>query len=112
MKVKVGGRELITMAQLLIPMGEEAELEFPISDRHLKVRVKFVEEEGAEPAYSITGEGEAAVLTLRNFNNPLPAASPSPVIFATWKETKVSLLWTGLSVSGFKHLTLAFYLEP
>jgi len=112
MKITVGDRELITTAVLQVPDGEQAWIEFQAGTWGVRLNVSFIDDKD-DPAqsFSLEGKDDHAVLTFKNWNNGLPSAIPKPFQFGETDGRKISFLFSGYSVPGFKRLDISFFWE-
>ena len=109
MKITAGGRELIDEATLLVPKGEEAWIEFNASSSVVKVKILFVDLCGdPEPGYSLSGNDNHAVLTIKNWNNSLPMCIEEP---ARQDGRAIYFQFIGDSVGNLKRIQIAFFWE-
>ncbi len=112
MKVKVGGRELIDCATLLVPSSEEAWIEFTAGMSPVRIRISFIDvKEDPEPGFALTGAGDHAVLTIRNWNNALPMCIEQPFHFGDEDGRGIWLQFIGDCVGSLKRIELAFFWE-
>lgn len=112
MKITVGGRELIDQITLLVPKDEHAWIEFDASSSLIKVKIMFVDNiEDSEPGYSLTGAGDHAVLTIRNWNKPLPMCIEAPSRFGEKDGRGIYFQFIGDSIGTLKRIQIAFFWE-
>ncbi|WP_370523107.1 DUF6864 domain-containing function [Synechococcus sp. HK01-R] len=108
----VGGRELIDYATLLVPSGEDAWVEFTADTSPVKIKISFIDDkEDPETGYALTGAGDHAILTIRNWNNALPMCIEHPFHFGEEDGRGIYLQFIGDSVGSLKRIELAFFWE-
>lgn len=118
--MRVGEREVIHTATLILPTKEDAWVDFMLGSWHVRVNVAF-RNDPSEPGKPISPAGieleskdDHAKLTLTNWANPLGTATKQPVEFATTSDgAKVYLMIWHTSTGGeVERLDLQFLLEP
>jgi hypothetical protein len=112
LKITTGGRELIDEATLLVPKDEEAWIEFNASSSIVKVKILFVDiGDDPAPGYSLSGNDNHAVLTIKNWNNTLPMCIDEPARFGEEDGRGIYFQFIGDSVGGLKRIQIAFFWE-
>ena len=112
MKITVGGRELIDEATILVPKDEHAWIELQASSFLIKVKILFVDTvDDPEPGYSLSGHDDHAILTIRNWNNPLPMCIEEPSRFGENDGRGIYFQFIGDSVGSLKRIHIAFFWE-
>lgn len=112
MKLTIGGREVIESAFLQVPDGEDAQVEFLANKWNLRLVVKFVtNQDTSVSGFDLEAKTDHAVLTLKNWNHTLPGSIMRPFALGETDGRKISMLFSGYAVQGFKFLALSFFWE-
>lgn len=112
MNVKIGNRQQIAAAALQVPEGEDAWVEFVADGWNVRLNVRFVDNKD-DPSQKFTLEApdDHAALVFQNWNQALPGALPKPFLLGETNGRKVSFIFSGYAVQGFKFLNLSFFWE-
>ncbi len=112
MSIKIGGREHITTAALLVPEGEDAWVEFLAGTWNVRIHVVFKDDPAnATPSFSLAAEEDHAVLSIINWKTPLPSATIKPFALGQTDGKTIVVLFSGYAVDGLKRIELSFFWE-
>lgn len=111
MKVTVGNRNLIGTVNLHVPAGESAWIEFSADSWHVKLNIRFIDDPKIDPGFTIEPSDDHAIVTFKNWNQSLPAATTQPQKFGEKDGKALSFILSGYAVEGLKVMTLSFFKE-
>lgn len=108
-KIKIGGRQVIDTASLIVPKGEDAWLEFKAGTWDVKLRLVFVDEDEGNSSWSISPAGDHAVITFTKWSSPLGLGIVEPATVGEADGRKLQFLCEGSSLGSAKKLDFQFF---
>ena len=108
MNLRVGDREHIASASLLVPNGEDAWIEFKADSWNVKLNVIFIDDDASVEGFNIEGKDDFAIITLKNWKNSLPMAIETPYSLGEINGKKIVFLFTGYCVGTLKKIDFSF----
>jgi hypothetical protein len=111
--MKIGGRKVVHTASMIVPKGEEAEIEFNVDNWNIKLKILFIRNNDSDNANGMSLEvvDNNPQLSLINWSNSLGTATIKPAELGTSNNgKKVSFMLSHWLIGETNKLDIQFLL--